>query len=83
MTEMELSGVSISLPPWGPGENLPKLSCVVSMAVSVEITSAVIWPVTVEESPGWASAAKAKTRYKVMRLMDLVPSLFIYVRFGQ
>jgi hypothetical protein len=53
------------------------------MAVSVEITSAVICPVTVEEAAGWASAAKAKTRYNVMRLMDLIPSLFIYVRFGQ
>jgi hypothetical protein len=70
------------LPPCGPGENFPKLSCEVSTADSVEITSAVMWPVTVEDTPGWASATYAETNNSRKRLIVLGISRLIAIAAG-
>jgi hypothetical protein len=63
-------GVNTICPPDVSGENWPKLNSVVSVAVNVETTSAVIWPITVTcAGRYWVTARKTTTM--IRRLVNV------------
>jgi hypothetical protein len=66
------SGVMITWPPCVSGENLPKLSCEVSVAVKAEITSANAWAVTL----AWLKVLEVKVMIaiRVSKYLNMINS---------